>query len=293
MAILTERDRTAVRTELAKLAGPVKLVVFSTQLGASEYCVETERLVREVAECSDQVTVEILNLHIDRERAAAYGVDRVPAIVVEGARDYGIRFFGIPMGYEFTNLIDCDARRLVGHAVPRGGDARAPGRPQGAGPHPGLLDPHLTPLPPGRAPGAASGRRLGVDPRRLRGGQRVSRTGAALHGHGRAEDGGQRPRHRSRAPCPRPSSSTRSCGRSARPGPTAPTAPRRTPRLRAAPLTWEQLLLRSRSAPCSSSSGAAGSADSRHGGAPGRSPGRAARGVSARAPSRRRAAPRG
>src|SRR4029079_1934873 len=73
MAILTERDRTAVRGELAKLAGPVKLIVFSTQLDASEYCVETERLVREVAECSDQVTVEILNLHIDRERAEAYG----------------------------------------------------------------------------------------------------------------------------------------------------------------------------------------------------------------------------
>ena len=106
MAILTDRDRTAVKTELAKLAGPVKLVVFTTQLGASEYSLETERLVREVAECSDQVTVEILNLHIDRERAEAYGVDRVPAIVVEGAQDYGIRFFGIPMGYEFTNLID-------------------------------------------------------------------------------------------------------------------------------------------------------------------------------------------
>jgi alkyl hydroperoxide reductase subunit AhpF len=106
MAILTERDQAAVRTEFAKLSGPVKLVVFSTQLGASENCVETERLVREVAECSDQITVEILNLHIDRERAEGYGIDRVPAIVVEGARDYGIRFFGIPMGYEFTNLID-------------------------------------------------------------------------------------------------------------------------------------------------------------------------------------------
>jgi len=106
MAILTERDRTAVKAELAKLAGSVKLVVFTTQLGASEYSLETERLVREVAECSDQVTVEILNLHIDRARAEAYGVDRVPAIVVEGAQDYGIRFFGIPMGYEFTNLID-------------------------------------------------------------------------------------------------------------------------------------------------------------------------------------------
>jgi alkyl hydroperoxide reductase subunit AhpF len=107
MAILTERDRAAVTEELAKLAGPVKLVVFGTQLGAgAEYAVETERLIREVAECSDKVAVEVYNLHIDREKAAGYGIDRVPAVVVEGARDYGIRFFGIPGGYEFSNLID-------------------------------------------------------------------------------------------------------------------------------------------------------------------------------------------
>jgi len=107
MAILTERDRTAVTEELGKLAGPVTLVVFGQQLGpGSEYSAETERLVREVAECSDKVSVEIYNLHIDREKAAGYGIDRAPAIVVEGARDYGIRFFGIPAGYEFTNLID-------------------------------------------------------------------------------------------------------------------------------------------------------------------------------------------
>ena len=107
MGILTDRDRVAVTDELAKLAGPVKLVVFGAQLGdGAEYSVETERLVREVAECSDRVAVEVYNLHIDREKAAGYGVDRVPAVVVEGARDYGIRFFGIPAGYEFSNLID-------------------------------------------------------------------------------------------------------------------------------------------------------------------------------------------
>jgi alkyl hydroperoxide reductase subunit AhpF len=105
MAILSDRDRTAVQGELAKLAGPVKLVVFTSALG-SETSVEAERLVREVAECSDRVSAEVLNLHIDRERAAAYGVERQPAIVVEGAKDYGIRFFGVPMGYEFSNLID-------------------------------------------------------------------------------------------------------------------------------------------------------------------------------------------
>jgi len=72
--------------------------------------------VREVAALNDQISVEILNLAIDRDRAAAYGVDQVPAIVVEGARDYGIRFFGIPSGYEFSNLIDAIIVASTGEA---------------------------------------------------------------------------------------------------------------------------------------------------------------------------------
>jgi alkyl hydroperoxide reductase subunit AhpF len=108
MALLTDRDQSAVRTEFEKLTGPVKLVVFSQGLtAAAELCRQNEELVREVAALApDTVTVEVLNLAIDRDRAAAYGIDRVPAIVVEGARDYGIRFLGIPTGYEFSNLID-------------------------------------------------------------------------------------------------------------------------------------------------------------------------------------------
>jgi alkyl hydroperoxide reductase subunit AhpF len=116
MAILSAKDQAAVRAELAKLAGPVKLVIFSARLG-SDSCAETEQLIREVAECSDQVSVEILNLHIDRERAQAYGVERVPAVIVEGAKDYGVRFFGLPGGYEFSNLID--AMVAVSAGVPQ------------------------------------------------------------------------------------------------------------------------------------------------------------------------------
>src|SRR5207249_4201567 len=85
MSILTERDRAAVRKEFEKLTGPVKLVVFSQELLAGDLCRQNEALVREVAELSDKITVEILNLALDRDRAAKYGVDQVPAIVVEGA----------------------------------------------------------------------------------------------------------------------------------------------------------------------------------------------------------------
>ena len=106
MAILTHSDEAAVRKEFERLGGPVKLTVFSQELIAGDLCRENEQLVREVGELDDRLSVEVLNPAIDRAEAERYGVDQVPAIAVEGARDYGIRFFGIPSGYEFTNLID-------------------------------------------------------------------------------------------------------------------------------------------------------------------------------------------
>ncbi len=106
MPFLTPQNEEDVRKVFERLDNPVKLVVFSQSLAAAEFCAENEQLVREVAALSDKISVEVLNLAIDREQAARYGVDRVPAIVVEGARDYGIRFYGVPTGYEFGNLID-------------------------------------------------------------------------------------------------------------------------------------------------------------------------------------------
>jgi alkyl hydroperoxide reductase subunit AhpF len=106
MAFLRAQDQEAVRKEFERIQGPVKLVVFSQELTAGELCRQNEQLMREVAELDDRITVEVLNPAIDRERAEGYGIDQVPAVVVEGARDYGIRFLGIPSGYEFTNLID-------------------------------------------------------------------------------------------------------------------------------------------------------------------------------------------
>jgi alkyl hydroperoxide reductase subunit AhpF len=105
MGFLEARDEAAVRKEFERIGGPVKLTVFASELGG-EHNTQTVSLIREVAALSDQISVVVLNPHIDREQAAAYGVTESPVVVVEGAQDYGIRFLGIPAGYEFSNLID-------------------------------------------------------------------------------------------------------------------------------------------------------------------------------------------
>jgi len=104
MPLLNEEIRQEVSKILADLPGPVRLVMF-TQEFECEYCTETRQLVEEVAELSDRITAEIYDFQADRTKAEELGIDKIPAIAVIGAQDYGVRFYGIPSGYEFASFL--------------------------------------------------------------------------------------------------------------------------------------------------------------------------------------------
>jgi glutaredoxin-like protein len=104
MSLLSEEIAAQVRQELAGLAGPVTLVVFTQELEC-QFCAETRQLVEELAALSNQITATIHDFVVDAERAAEYAVTKIPAIAVIGAEDYGVRFYGIPSGYEFVSLL--------------------------------------------------------------------------------------------------------------------------------------------------------------------------------------------
>ena len=105
MPILKDSDRTAVRETLAELSDPVSLILF-TRNQDCEYCEPTRELLEEVSALSDKITLSVHDADQDAELAASYGVNKVPAIVLRNEKDYGIRFFGIPAGYEFATLIE-------------------------------------------------------------------------------------------------------------------------------------------------------------------------------------------
>jgi alkyl hydroperoxide reductase subunit AhpF len=116
MALLDDKLKDQVREALGDLPNPVKLVMF-TQEFECEFCRETRQLAEEVASVHEQVTAEILNFVLDKDEVERYGIDKIPAIAVVGEKDYGIRFFGIPSGYEFSSLIE--AVRLAGSGTPQ------------------------------------------------------------------------------------------------------------------------------------------------------------------------------
>jgi glutaredoxin-like protein len=104
--MIPEERRKYLAEELARrLLNPVRLVVF-TQEYECPYCAQTRSLLEELASLSDKLSVEVYDFVADADKARAYGVDKVPAVAIIGARDYGLRFYGLPYGYEFQTFLE-------------------------------------------------------------------------------------------------------------------------------------------------------------------------------------------
>ena len=105
MGILPESHITRLKTELAKLlVNPVTVTVFTQEIEC-DYCKETRGLIEEISSLNDKIQVQVLDLLKDKERAAEYGVDKVPALIIQGPKKSKVKFYGIPAGYEFNTLI--------------------------------------------------------------------------------------------------------------------------------------------------------------------------------------------
>ncbi len=103
MALLNDEIVNNVKQALSDLPQAIKLVVFTTE--QCDYCKEIVQLAREVAATTDKITVELYKLETDTAMAKQYNITMAPVIAIVGAKDYGLRYYGIPSGHEFQTLL--------------------------------------------------------------------------------------------------------------------------------------------------------------------------------------------
>jgi len=109
MALLKPEDQQHLQKEFEALTTPVKMIVFTQQMEC-QYCKETHMIAEEVSDLSDKISLEVYDFVEDSEIAETYNIDKIPATVImrggDDPKDYGIRYYGIPSGYEFSSIIE-------------------------------------------------------------------------------------------------------------------------------------------------------------------------------------------
>jgi len=104
-ALLDESVKQLVKQRFENMKEPVTIRVFSSK-NHCLFCNEMESLVKAVAELSNKINIVHCNCDENDPMAKKYGIEHHPALAIEGDEDYGIRFFGVPAGKEFTTFVE-------------------------------------------------------------------------------------------------------------------------------------------------------------------------------------------
>ncbi len=92
-----------------QLEHPVEIILFYDNNNCAS-CKDTHHLLEEITALSKNLYFSAFEINENPMLAQMYHVDLTPGLVIIGrdtdkSLDYGIRFIGIPSGYEFSSLI--------------------------------------------------------------------------------------------------------------------------------------------------------------------------------------------
>ena len=106
MSLIPDDKKELLRNDFKeKMEGPVKIVMFTQEIECGS-CSNTRDLVLELATLNDKISVEVYDFVADAAKAKEYGIDKIPALAIIGKKDYGVRIYGLPYGYELQTLIE-------------------------------------------------------------------------------------------------------------------------------------------------------------------------------------------
>ena len=106
MSMIPDDKKELLRNDFKeKLDSPVEIVMFTQEIECGS-CYNTRQLVQEIATLSDKLSVEVYDFVADAAKAKEYGIDKIPALAIIGKKDYGVRIYGLPYGYELQTLIE-------------------------------------------------------------------------------------------------------------------------------------------------------------------------------------------
>ncbi len=103
--MLKDSSRQIIRSTLKTLKQPVRLILFTSDLKQDE-CAPVRELAMAVKAASPRIVLEKYDQVMDRDKAAEYGVQRVPSLVVQGRGIRAVSFSGMVDGVSLMLLLD-------------------------------------------------------------------------------------------------------------------------------------------------------------------------------------------
>ena len=114
MPIIPEKDQQTLKDRFKReLKNDVSIKVFTQKtFGLTipgrecRYCDDTQQLLEEVTSLSPKLHLDTKDFYSQAQEAREAGVERIPAVVMSANGASNIKFYGIPLGHEFTTVLE-------------------------------------------------------------------------------------------------------------------------------------------------------------------------------------------
>ncbi len=103
--MLSDMEKDAIKKKFTALVNDVELAIFTQELEC-QFCKETRELTLELAAISPRIKTKFYDFVKNGDEDIKYNIKKIPAIAIIGKKDYGIRYYGVPAGYEFATFVD-------------------------------------------------------------------------------------------------------------------------------------------------------------------------------------------
>ena len=131
MPVLPPRHREDLKREFRKeLKSEITIRLFTQKVSPltipgreCRQCPQTQELMEELTSLSPKLHLEVYDFYNHVAEREQYGVERIPAIVMGKNEDSRLKFYGIPMGYEFATIVE-DIKTLSRGVSPLSMDTR-------------------------------------------------------------------------------------------------------------------------------------------------------------------------
>ncbi len=112
--VISEQDKAQLKRTLRKeLKAEVTVRLFSQKPSLltipgrhCPYCPQTQRLLEELVGLSPKLHLEVIDFYEQPQVAREHRVTRIPAIELSKDGSAGVKFYGIPSGYELATIIE-------------------------------------------------------------------------------------------------------------------------------------------------------------------------------------------
>jgi glutaredoxin-like protein len=90
-----------------ELSGNVKLWLFtSSNKEECPYCEATAEMAAELAGVDARISLFQYTVEDNAKEAKVMGIERAPALLIQGEKAHSVYYYGIPAGYEFSSLVE-------------------------------------------------------------------------------------------------------------------------------------------------------------------------------------------